>query len=353
MHNFLHVQSDRALADYCRSVADTEYLALDTEFMRDRTYFPYLGLIQIAAGNALTVIDVLSIDDFTPLIALLTDPRIEKIMHDPGQDIEAFECHLSITPSPIYDTQLAAAFLGYKRQIGYKDLLAELLNVEIDKEHTRSDWLKRPLSDGQMQYALDDVYYLESLRETLDKDLRTDGKYEWFNEERRHKNYAAPPYSERISKRMSIKNPRAVPRLRQIAEWREAVARKKNIPRQWVLSNVCLLKLSEYTVVRDAFNDSECKRAKKYVTELTELWKTIPPDTITSPRPKLSLAEQNRLARVRSVISKISENHKLEPTLIANKQQLVHLIHSGQTPLFDGWRGELVNPLVGNALPQL
>ena len=358
MINFTHLTDNTQVTVYCQQIGTTPFLALDTEFIRENTYYPELSLIQIATQKTAAIIDILSISDFSPLRELLENPNIEKIMHSPDQDVDILSQHINSIPKPIYDTQLAAAFLGYEKQVSYKQLLADLLNIEIDKLYTRSSWLERPLSDGQLQYAIEDVYYLETLRAKLDQRLIDNNKHAWFIEEMQQKTYIQPSYQERLSAKYHPKNPAVQARFQQLANWRETVAQQKNRPRQWIISDRCLLHLAKHAeeksrsepvslAVKRSLSKPECKSAKKYANELNQLLQ-LPIIKQTEHLPYipslLNKEEQKCLRVLQTMMLQIAKTYSISPGLLTNKKQLIAFIRNEDQP--SGWRAELIGDLV-------
>ena len=158
-------------------------LALDTEFVRERTYYPKLCLIQAAAAGEVVLIDALAIADGGALAALLTDPTRPKLLHAARQDIEALLPVTGVPLAPVFDTQQAAALLGFPAQVGYAELVRQLLGIELAKGHARTDWARRPLSAEQLAYAADDVRYLPALVESLEARLDAAGRRAWLAQE--------------------------------------------------------------------------------------------------------------------------------------------------------------------------
>ncbi|HEY3488340.1 MAG TPA: ribonuclease D, partial [Gammaproteobacteria bacterium] len=178
-----HITDAAALERLCTELANNPWLVVDTEFIREKNYYPKLCLVQIGNGDTLACIDTLAVKDLTPLCELLADPRCIKVFHAAGQDLEIFYYLTGAVPQPIFDTQLAAAFLGHGEQIGYANLVKTLLDVQLDKSHTRTDWSRRPLSSGQIEYALDDVRYLRDIYLHLRQALVQAGRLEWADED--------------------------------------------------------------------------------------------------------------------------------------------------------------------------
>ena len=158
--DILYIDNAETLALACDQFRLSPFLCVDTEFHRETTYYPELALIQISNGQQTICVDPLALKQLQPLLALLNNPEITKVFHASQQDMEIFHHQFDVLPSPVFDTQIAAGLLGYGEQIGYAALIKTLLNVEVDKSQTRTDWLKRPLNHRQIQYAASDVYYL-------------------------------------------------------------------------------------------------------------------------------------------------------------------------------------------------
>ncbi|MBV6533906.1 ribonuclease D, partial [Ursidibacter maritimus] len=157
---FNWIQTNKELQTACLSIQQQSLLALDTEFVRTRTYYPQLGLIQLYDGKQVYLIDPLNITDFSPFIELLSNQNILKILHACGEDLDIFQHYFKQMPEPMIDTQVMSAFIGLGSSIGFSKLVANYCHVELDKSTSRTDWLKRPLSEKQLQYAVSDVWYL-------------------------------------------------------------------------------------------------------------------------------------------------------------------------------------------------
>ena len=153
---------------------------MDTEFVRESTYYPILSLIQIASDDCLGCIDPLAIDDFSPLVELFDKPGLLKIFHSPSQDLEILYQKFGQVPRPVFDTQLACAVLGYNHQISYADIVRQVTGVQLEKKYTRTDWSKRPLSRAQLDYAMDDVRYLLPVYAHVRQELETSQREQWI-----------------------------------------------------------------------------------------------------------------------------------------------------------------------------
>ncbi len=178
---YIDRQDDLAAA--CNAMKSSPVICLDTEFHRETTYYSQLALVQISDGDNTLCIDPLPLQDFTPLLELLTDPQILKVLHASHQDMEIFLHRFNCLPSPVFDTQIAAGLLGYGEQIGYAALIKTVLDVDIDKSQTRTDWMKRPLNKKQIDYAASDVYYLAQAYRIMAEQLQKLDRLQWLRDD--------------------------------------------------------------------------------------------------------------------------------------------------------------------------
>jgi ribonuclease D len=237
--------SDAAvLVELCEALAAASAIGLDTEFMRERTYFAQLCLLQLSFGEHAVCIDTLALRDLQPLRASLGSPQIPKILHAARQDLEVLEPATGPVHG-VFDTQVAAALIGLPAQVGYGDLVQTLLATTLRKAETRTDWTRRPLTSAQLAYALDDVRYLLPLRERLRERLERLGRWGWFEEEMVQLNASGPfavdpQQAWRRLKGLSELDPARQDLGRRLAEWRERVAIGADRPRNWILPDGAL-----------------------------------------------------------------------------------------------------------------
>jgi len=177
------INDHESLKTIANEFSKSDFLAVDTEFFRQTTYYPVLALIQICDGQQIAIIDPLAIDDLSPLMTVLYDENICKVFHSARQDMEIFYYLNQSIPQSLFDTQLSAALLGYGEQIGYAALVQQLLQVTLDKSQTRTNWLHRPLTEKQIKYAANDVRYLAQIYPILEKRLVKLGRLEWLNKD--------------------------------------------------------------------------------------------------------------------------------------------------------------------------
>lgn len=242
------VQTSQALQDYCETIASSSVICVDTEFMRVKTYYPQLALVQIYDGAQLALIDTTQIDDLGPLCALLTNPHVLKVLHSCSEDLEAFYSQLNIAPSPVFDTQVAAGLAGLGVSLGYGRLVADLLGIEVDKSEARTDWLFRPLSSEQCKYAAYDVFYLWKVYEIVEQKLKTMNRFDWVIQEAEltlSKKMALLPaeFSYLTLKNNWKFSGLKLTLLKELAQWRTTVARKNDIALNFVVKEAFLPQL--------------------------------------------------------------------------------------------------------------
>lgn len=246
---FTLVDDEKSLSQVCVQLSNSTWLAVDTEFERVSTYYPELCLIQISNGIYTAVIDPLSINDLEPLFELLYQQSITKVLHSARQDLEIFFNIKGVVPTPLFDTQLAAPALGYAKGIGYGNLIKEVLGIELDKGHARTDWKKRPLTEEQLRYAADDAIYLGKVYEVFVKKLINVETLTSLNEQlavlAKPETYQPDPENmwKKIFAARKLEGKKLAV-LKQLAAWREITARNQNRPRKWILPDQALIDMA-------------------------------------------------------------------------------------------------------------
>ena len=243
------VTTTEALAALCERLKGEAFVTVDTEFMRERTYWPELCVVQLAGTAEVAVVDAQAPGiDLAPLGALLADPAVTKVFHACRQDIEIFVLLFGQVPTPLFDTQVAAMVAGFGDQVGYDALVSSLTDGQIDKAHRFSDWSARPLSPAQVNYAAADVTHLRGVYEKLVAQLDKSGRLAWVGEELAlladPATYQPDPETmwERLKPRTN--NRRLLGVLRAVAAWREREAQRANIPRQRMVKDEALLEIA-------------------------------------------------------------------------------------------------------------
>jgi ribonuclease D len=245
---FTFIDTDAGLAAAARTWAEAPVLGLDTEFVRTNTFYHRLGLIQVSAGPASWLVDPLAARDLSPLAAVFRSPGV-KVIHSASEDIEVFYRALGVLPEPLFDSQIAGALAGAGAFLSYQKLVAAYLGVELAKEETRTDWMARPLSPGQLAYAAEDVAYLAPLYERLTAELEALGRLSWVFEDSAALLDTSRFQEDDEAAYLRIKGAGRLDRrqlgaLQTLAAWREKEARQRDLPRNFVLKEALLLDLA-------------------------------------------------------------------------------------------------------------
>jgi ribonuclease D len=244
------ITTSSALAEFCSALRGVPYIAVDTEFMREKSYYAHLCLVQVAHGDHVAAIDPLAAGlDMGPLRELLCDPSIVKVFHSAVQDLEIFLNKIGEVPAPLFDTQIAAAVCGLGDQPGYAKVVGDLLDIQIDKSSQMTDWSLRPLSDRQLDYAKSDVTHLCKVYELLLERLDSSGRTSWVADDMaallEPSRYRVEPRQAWRRIKLRRPKPKTLAVLRQLAEWRESVAIARDIPRNWVARDEVLVGVAQ------------------------------------------------------------------------------------------------------------
>ena len=340
----------RALA----SLADSPWLALDTEFVRERTYYPQLCLLQMASDEANFCFDLLALVDLVPLREFLTGAPAVKIFHAARQDLEALVRIGAGDLQPLFDTQIAASLLGHPEQVSYAWLVQHYCGVMLDKSQTRTDWSQRPLSAAQLTYAHADVQYLGELHTGLLRDLKAAGKVDWVVEECARIAGAVTRAADPIEAWRRVRGINGLSFADAViacalAIWREKIAQQSDRPREWIVKDSVLLQLATLKP-RDLVGLSQVAGispgiVRRHGAELLELLQhPAPPDNLPSSLgTRLSPAGQALLTALMATVKARALAVNLEPSVLASRKDLEALIfETGAQKLTQGWRAQLV-----------
>ncbi len=342
----------------CTRLRTQSFVTVDTEFMRERTYWPELCVVQLAGETEVAVVDALAPGlDLAPLGALLADTAVEKVFHAARQDIEIFVLRFGDVPRPLFDTQVAAMVAGFGDQVGYDSLVAALTGGHIDKAHRFSDWSARPLSPAQITYAAADVTHLRRVYERLLARLEKEGRLEWVAEEMAvladPATYRPDPELmwERLRPRTS--NRRMLGVLRAIAAWREREAQRSNIPRSRMLKDETLLELAATAPetpeqlarargITRGFAEgrigASLLAAVAEARALPEEALPAVPSTRDGLRPSPAL-----VSLLKVLLAAKCEQHHVAPKLVASSDDIDRIAAEDGTdlPVLHGWRHEV------------
>ncbi|MDZ4154007.1 ribonuclease D, partial [Methylicorpusculum sp.] len=250
MTDIQYINTPEQLEQLCTQINKETWLALDTEFLREKTYYPKFCLLQIATPDWVACVDPIALPNLDMLFAALYNPAIVKVFHSCRQDLEIFYQLTGKLPTPVFDTQIAAPLLGFQENPGYAMLVSSLLNINLDKAHTRADWSKRPLSEGEIAYAADDVIYLCKIYQLMQKKLAELGRSEWlkqdFAELENPELYQVRP--EQAWLKIKGKNKltgKQLSIIQTLSEWREKAAQIENHPKSWLLRDEMLFDIAK------------------------------------------------------------------------------------------------------------
>jgi len=347
-----------ALNALCQRLTAEPYVTIDTEFMRERTYYPELCVVQLAGAQDVAVIDTLAPDiDLTALGVLLAEPGVVKVFHAARQDAEIFLERFGSVPAPLFDTQVAAMVAGFGDQVGYDALVSALTGGQIDKAHRFSDWSARPLSPAQVTYAAADVTYLRHVYERLAEKLERDGRLDWVAEEMAvlalPGTYRPEPETmwERLRPRTG--NRRMLGLLRAAAAWREREAQRVNIPRQRLLKDESLLEIAA-TAPNSAEALARVRGISRGFAEGRSGAGLVAALQEAAALPEAALPEAPRakdgpraspalVSLLKVLLAAKCEEHNVAPKLLASSDDLDRLATEAEPDIqaLHGWRREM------------
>lgn len=348
-----------------RLQAPVPRIGLDTEFIRERTYWPRLALVQIALPTA-EGIEILLVDPLVPgmtdaLAPVLRDASVLKIMHSPSEDLIALRHACGVVPNPLFDTQAAAALVGIGAGIGYQKLVAEITGVALAKGETRSDWMRRPLSASQLEYAADDVAHLFTLHDALSHRLADLGRAAWLDADMARTVALATEDAPETWPHLSMRSAQfldmaAQARLLRLLRWREAHARRADLPRSWVLDNELAYALARTPpATREALSQAIAAHPKGPRKLVDALWEALTrslPDEADAP--DASIAERRDKARIRALqdaVARRAAELGVADGVLASRRTLEPLLDTGRWPdALEGWRREQLEPVLGRLL---
>jgi ribonuclease D len=356
------IDNDAALARLVAVLDETSIAAVDTEFVREKTYYPQLCLIQIAAGEQVACVDCLANIDLEPLYARLFAPGFTWVLHSARQDLEVIFQRTGRMPPILIDTQIAAAFTGYPPQVGLEGLLKRELGVELGESFARTDWSRRPLPEPALRYALDDVRYMLAAWDKLDAELRRLGRREWLAEDCARV-LAEQPVADTTAVWSRLKGAHGLPFASQCAalalvRWREAAAQASDRPRRWLLADEVLLEIAA-ALPSDAAALGALAPSKFMVRStpalLAALASRVDPALQAEVRANAAQVAPDK-ATVKALQERVREHAAalaIEPELLATRRDLVAVALGSPPPhLRAGWRAkELAAILERAALP--
>ena len=365
-----YITDSAALESLCRQLRSSRRLGLDTEFVGEDSFIPKLELIQVAAHDVAAVIDFPAVQadgTLAPFWELICDPHVEKIVHAGRQDLDLFALHAGQIPKPFFDTQIAAAMLGFGAQVAYANLVQRIHGTKLAKAHTFTNWSARPLSADQIAYAAEDVQFLLSLHTHLQNRLHALGRSEWVREEfSRLESAVAEKSKDPLDRYQRIRGwdslkPRQAAVLRDLTAWRETEARRRNVPRGRVMRDEVLLQIArhppgsveELRGLRGVHGSEIDRNGEQLIATITaslalpsSAWPQVPRDRKPEPE-SIGLVEL-----LQAVLKACAAEAEIAPTLLATTADLQALVEAKEKkttpdlPLMRGWRRELIGDLL-------
>lgn len=356
-HHYL--DHNAALADAAADWLKAPLIALDTEFIRTDTFHPQPALVQVSNGTDCWLVDVLRITDFSPLAAVMQAPNVLKVLHAPGEDLEVFDRLCGCLPEPLFDTQVAASFCGHGPSIGYSRLVQALLDIPLDKEQSRSDWLARPLTADQLHYACLDVLHLPTLFHTLHEQLTKQQRQAWVEEENhrhllRYRDQRDASYNlERIQHAWRLDAAQRQ-RLWHLLLGRDALARHHNKPRNHIARDHVLLELAKrppnHIAALSHIEGLHPSSIRQWGKQLVQLANDVPQDLHTPELPPpLDKQDSHRVRTLRAAAETVADGLSVPLEMLVRRQEIEHLVRHTRPdqPIpwperFSGWREALL-----------
>ena len=351
-----YIDNDADLARFCDALGAADCCAIDTEFIRESTYYPELALIQVASDTRLACIDPLAVTDFSPFEQILVEPGLLKVFHSSSQDLEILYQRFGKVPAPVFDTQLAAAVLGYSHQVSYADLVQQVTGVALEKKHTRANWTRRPLSSDELDYAMDDVRYLLEVYRHLDDRLEQTRRRSWIEKDLQA---MSDPANYEVNAAQLWKRLKGVQKLKgeklQIASdlcrWREQVAQRQNRPRRWIAKDDTLVEIArrkpadlEALAAIPELSDKTVRRHGEKLLEVVAAAARVDPADWPRHDQRQQL-EPSQMALgdcLMALCRAIAESNSIALASLATRKDIDNLILNRKSSrLTQGWRFEM------------
>ncbi len=353
------ITDNEELRAFCAPLATAEYVTVDTEFIRERTYWPVLCLLQIAGPDSAAAVDALAPGiDLTPVFELLANRNVLKVFHAARQDMEIFVRAMDDCPAPVFDTQVAAMVCGFGDSVGYETLVSKLAKTSIDKSSRFTDWSARPLSEKQIKYALSDVTHLRTVYEKLQAKLERTGRSPWVASEmealQNRSFYETDPREAFERLKVRRPTPRLLAILREVAAWRETEAQRADVPRNRILRDESLVEIAHHPPksveqlarIRGLSQKMAEGWQGRQIMEAVERGKDLPdadcPQPVEKPPLPRGIGPVSNLLKV--FLNLCAEESEVAQRLIANSEDIDNIAAYGadaDVPAMSGWRREL------------
>ena len=351
-----YIDKPEQLTDLCNRIKQEPWIALDTEFLREKTYYPVFCLLQIATPEWVVCVDPIALADLSELFEAINNPEIIKVLHSCRQDLEIFYQETGKITAPVFDTQIAAPLLGFQENPGYAMLVSSFLNVNLSKTHTRADWTIRPLSEAQIQYAADDVIYLCKIYQMICQKLESLERLDWLEKDfellKNTELYQVSPVNawKKVKGRNRLTG-KQLSIVQALSEWREQTAQSENRPKNWLIRDDLLLELAKLQpeTVNDlnkirSMNERTIRRYGKAICRLIYEAKQRTPIPVDNKKAAKKRPKQEAVLDVLTAVVRMrADENSLNPVILASRKDLEKLLLDEQeSSLLLGWRYSMV-----------
>lgn len=353
-----YIDKPEQLPELYNKISQAPWIALDTEFLREKTYYPVFCLLQIATPEWVVCVDPIAISDLSELFEVINHPDKTKVLHACRQDLEIFYQLTGKIISPIFDTQIAAPLLGFQENPGYAMLVSNFLNVNLAKTHTRTDWSIRPLSQEQIQYAADDVIYLCKVYQLMIEKLKQLERLDWLTKDfellKNSELYQLTPSNAWLKIKAKNKlSGKQLSIIQALTEWREKTAQSENRPKNWLIRDDLLLELAkqqpetvpELSKIR-GIHERSIKRYGQIICQLINKAKEKPPIPLSSKNKSSKKTQQHEavLDVLTALVRIRADENSINPIILANRKDLEKLLFDdgADHPILAGWRYKMV-----------
>lgn len=356
----VYIDTDAGLLAACKKWATAPFLAIDTEFIRTDTFYPIAGLLQVGANDELYLIDPLPISNWSAFTDLLRCSDLPKVIHSCSEDLEVFQVLFQCVPQPLLDTQIGAALAGMGGGLSYQRLVMDCLGIHVEKGETRSDWLRRPLSESQCVYAALDVLFLQRIYPILCKRLEEKGALAWWHEDcaaitvQAEKPLVMSEYYQRIKSLWKL-SPRQQYILQILCAWRETEARSRNIPRGRVLKDAACFEIARQSPSDNnqlgrikEISPGSVRRYGETIAELVAEGRAADDGVLPPPAAKPLTPSQTQLYKLmKALAERVADEIGVASDVLVRKRDIEEIIRTGSLPTaLNTWR----KPLIGGAL---
>ncbi|KAF3977236.1 MAG: ribonuclease D [Methylococcales symbiont of Iophon sp. n. MRB-2018] len=355
--NIEYIDKPAQLNDLCKRIQSQSWIALDTEFLREKTYYPIFCLLQIATPEWVVCVDPIALPELSELFEAINNPKITKVLHACRQDLEIFYKITGKVSAPVFDTQIAAPLLGFQENLGYAVLVSSFLNVNLPKAYTRTDWSVRPLSQAQIQYAADDVIYLCKIYSIMCEQLEERGRLNWLENDFELLTDTELYQLSPINAWLKIKGKnnltgKQLSIVQVLAQWREQTAQQENRPKNWLIRDDLLLELAKLRpgTVADlikvrGMSEQIVRRYGKTICQLIEKAKNKLPIALNNTRKsvKKTQAQEAVLDLLTAIVRIRADENSINPAILASRKSLEKLLFEEDgNSLLCGWRYSMV-----------